>query len=98
LTRVAVDGCTFDPLNTQVGPLLYQHIWSKPPVDIDPEAAPPDVPCNMLSRPPDFYAWARPTSEGASSWMLCPAYCASLNQWLEEQESVLAECAMDAGI
>jgi hypothetical protein len=90
--------CTFDPRDAQLGALLLRHIFTQPPVILDPEAAPPDIQCNMLSRPPDFFAWARPVSEDATLWLICPAFCAALVQWIEEQESALQECSPDAGI
>jgi hypothetical protein len=90
--------CTFDPRDAQLGALLLRHIFTQPPVILDPEAAPPDIQCNMLSRPPDFFAWARPVNEGATLWLICPAFCAALVQWIEEQESALQECSPDAGI
>ena len=88
--------CTFDFSNPFLVYLLWEQIFRHPPARVDPEVVPPDALCAMMSSP----SYTAPVRRGDvdGSWVICPVYCATLNQWVDDRYPELQACSPDAGM
>lgn len=89
-----MDNCRFDWSNEQVRRLLELHIFEQPPVMLTPEALAADMACNFfrtLNVQNWHYEGWRPDVD-LTKRVICPEYCAALQEWLDDHEDVAANC------